>query len=60
MSHSVPAYSAGRPNEAASRLRHNGQYVARVQDVVNKCHARTQLLTEGSLAEVRGSADELK
>lgn len=60
MSHSVPAYSAGRANEGAGRLRHNGQYVARLQDIVNKCHDRIQLLTEGSLAEVRGSADELK
>ncbi|KAG0655439.1 hypothetical protein C6P46_000979 [Rhodotorula mucilaginosa] len=57
MSHSGPANGAG---EAARRLRHNGQYVARLQDIVNKCHDRIQLLTEGSLAEVGGSADELK
>lgn len=60
MSHSVPAHSAGRANVGAVRLRHNGQYVARLQDIANKCHDRIQLLTESSLAEVKGSADELK
>lgn len=60
MSRPVSTHSAGGANEAAGRLRKNGQYAARVQDILNKCYDRIQILTERRQAEVRGSADELK